>query len=178
MEYTALLAGERFTDAPRCVDEELAAVLRGANDRLSDADRPLLVPLLGRAIGLGIGRPPPGPRGLGRAAARYRREVAAPYQRAAARLCRDVTHRFVASLGGPPPRAPRAWSGRRGELAQVFWDSMGEPAAPATSREFVLRLLERLSVLHECYERAVDDLRATRTEAAGPVPAAGGGHGT
>src|SRR3712207_1029144 len=32
MEYTALLAGEPFTDEPLCVDGELAAVLRGAND--------------------------------------------------------------------------------------------------------------------------------------------------
>src|SRR5690242_7694245 len=58
MEYTALLAGEAHTDQPACVDAELAAVLRGANDKLSDADRGLLVPLLGRAIGLTVGRPP------------------------------------------------------------------------------------------------------------------------
>ena len=40
MEYTALLAGEPFTNEPLCVDGELAAVLRGANDILSDVDRP------------------------------------------------------------------------------------------------------------------------------------------
>src|SRR3954467_734851 len=57
LEYTALLAGERFTDAPACVDRELAAVLRHANDLLSDADRPRLVPLLGRAVGVVV-RPP------------------------------------------------------------------------------------------------------------------------
>ena len=63
MEYTALLAGEPFTDEPLCVDGELAAVLRGANDILSDVDRPLLVPLLGRAIGLAVDSPPPARRG-------------------------------------------------------------------------------------------------------------------
>jgi hypothetical protein len=174
MEYTALLAGERFTDAPRCVDEELAAVLRGVNDKLSDADRSLLVPLLGRAIGLGIEHPPPGPRGLGRAAARHRREVVAPHQQRAAGLRREVTRRFVASLGRSSPRAGTAWSGCRGELSQVFWDTLTEPAAPATSRDHVLRLVERLSVLHECYERAMADLRLTGTPAAGSVPPARG----
>src|ERR1700712_3852244 len=57
MEYTALLAGEPFGDAPGCVDRELAAVLRHANDTLSDADRPRLVPLLGRSVGLVVPRP-------------------------------------------------------------------------------------------------------------------------
>jgi hypothetical protein len=32
MEYTALLAGEPFTGTPGCVDGELGAVLRQAND--------------------------------------------------------------------------------------------------------------------------------------------------
>src|SRR4051794_18037001 len=57
LEYTSLLAGERFSDSPACVDGELAAVLRHANDLLADADRPRLVPLLGRAVGLVV--PPP-----------------------------------------------------------------------------------------------------------------------
>src|SRR3954453_6125473 len=57
LEYTSLLAGERFSDSPACVDRELAAVLRHANDLLADADRPRLVPLLGRAVGLVV--PPP-----------------------------------------------------------------------------------------------------------------------
>ena len=39
LEYTALLAGEPFSDEPACVDRQLAAVLRRANDVLSDADR-------------------------------------------------------------------------------------------------------------------------------------------
>src|SRR3954451_22621426 len=61
MEYTSVLAGEAFSGAPVCVDPELAAVLRGANDLLADAQRPLLLPFLGRAIGLVViapdGRP-------------------------------------------------------------------------------------------------------------------------
>ena len=33
MEYTSVLAGEPFTDSPPCVDDELAAVLRGASEK-------------------------------------------------------------------------------------------------------------------------------------------------
>ena len=62
MEYTSVLAGEPFTDRPRCVDGELAAVLRGANDKLPDDDRAVLVPLLGRAIGLAVAPPQASPR--------------------------------------------------------------------------------------------------------------------
>src|SRR4051812_29065361 len=112
MKYTALLAGEPFTDQPRCVDGELAAVLRGANDLLSDADRRLLVPLLGRAIGLGVEPPPPGPTGYRRAAVRRRREMAAPYQERMARLRREATRRFLAALGPSSLPTTRAWSRR------------------------------------------------------------------
>ena len=112
MEYTALLAGEPFTDQPRCVDGELAAVLRGANDMLSDVDRRLLVPLLGRAIGLGVEPPPPGPAGCRGAAIRRRREMAAPYQERTARLRREATRRFLAALGPSSSPTTGARSGR------------------------------------------------------------------
>ena len=39
MEYTSILAGERFTDHPRCTDPVLAAVARAVNDYSSDAAR-------------------------------------------------------------------------------------------------------------------------------------------
>src|SRR3954447_17057784 len=58
MEYTSILAGESFSDAPRCVDPELASVLRSVNDNTPNAERARLVPLLGRAIGLAVERPP------------------------------------------------------------------------------------------------------------------------
>ena len=99
MEYTARLAGECSTDEPRCVDEELAAILRGADDELSNVDQPLLVPLLGRAIGLAVEPPPPGAGVHRRAGIRRRREMAAPYQERTARLRREATRRFSAALG-------------------------------------------------------------------------------
>lgn len=174
MEYTALLAGEPFTDAPRCVDGELAAVLRGANDTLSNADRPLLVPLLGRAIGLAVEPPPPCPKGYRRAAVRRRRELMAPYRERTARLRREATHRFLAALGPLPSTTTEAWCWHSGELSWVFWDTMTEPTMPSTSLDYVRRLIHRLHVLHECYEQAMDDLGYTRSAPTGLVPAAHG----
>lgn len=39
MEYVSVLAGERFSDAPRCTDPTLAAVARSVNDYSSDESR-------------------------------------------------------------------------------------------------------------------------------------------
>jgi hypothetical protein len=171
MEYTALLAGEPFTDQPRCVDGELAAVLRGANDMLSDVDRRLLVPLLGRAIGLGVEPPPPGPTGCRGAAIRHRREMAARYQERTARLRREATRRFLAALGPSSSPTTGARSGRSGELSWVFWETMTEPTVLSTSPDYVRRLIHRLHVLHDCYEQAMDDLGLPRMAPAGSVPA-------
>lgn len=47
MEYTSVLAGERFSDAPRCTDPVLAAVARAVNDYSSDASRQRIAPYAG-----------------------------------------------------------------------------------------------------------------------------------
>lgn len=39
MEYTSILAGERFSDHPRCTDPVLATVARAVNDYTSDGGR-------------------------------------------------------------------------------------------------------------------------------------------
>ena len=44
MELASMLAGERFTDKPRCADPVIAAFLRAFNDRLGHAERQLLRP--------------------------------------------------------------------------------------------------------------------------------------
>src|SRR5690349_8949201 len=98
MEYTSVLAGEQFSDSPRCVDAELAAVLRGANDMLSDEERPAMVPLLGRAIGLVVPAPA---HPAGRAGFWLRRRRAEPEDPAIARtaaLRRAVADRFLRSV--------------------------------------------------------------------------------
>jgi hypothetical protein len=64
MEVASMLAGERFSDRPRCVDPVLAAYLRAFNDRLGHADRQSLFPFAALAVGTRAGR----------AAARRRRD--------------------------------------------------------------------------------------------------------
>jgi hypothetical protein len=174
MEYTALLAGEPFSDAPACVDGELAAVLRHANDRMSAADRSRLLPLLGRAIGLAVPEPAaPRPR------RRFRRPVeedagveedaraVADRARAVGRLRRSVARRFTTALGLPV--SPDAWrncaAGR--DVDRLFWSLMSEPRPVSTSAAYVDRLLSRLVLLHRCYEQAMDELALPRTAPAG-----------
>ena len=171
MEYTSLLAGEGFTDAPRCVDEELATVLRGANDRLSDATRPLLVPLLGRAIGLAV-EPPPAGRAWRRPADARRRhhEQMARHRVQTALLRRAVSRRFLAALGASASPATRVSSGWGEGLCRLFWDLMNEPATLTASEDYARRLVNRLRLLHECYEQAMDDLGFPRTVPTGTGP--------
>lgn len=52
MEYASFLAGERWSDHPRCTHPLLAGVARGVNDHTSDAARSRLVGLIPSVIGL------------------------------------------------------------------------------------------------------------------------------
>jgi len=52
MEYVSVLAGEPWSDSPKCVEHGLAVVMQNINDTATDDNRHLLVPLLGRSIGL------------------------------------------------------------------------------------------------------------------------------
>jgi hypothetical protein len=171
MEYTSLLAGEPFSDGPRCVDGELSAVLRGANDRLTDAERPVLVALLGRAIGLAVEPPPEGSVWrLPRAERRLRREQLARYHERTGRLRRTAARRFMTGIGTSPSSATMVWSGGGEELAWLFWDTMSEPTPLSRSEDYVRRLVERLHLLHECYERTMDELGFPRLEPSASAP--------
>jgi hypothetical protein len=55
-ELASLLAGEEFSDHPRCVCRVIAAYLRSFNDRVSHADRQRLIPYAARAVGSRAGR--------------------------------------------------------------------------------------------------------------------------
>jgi hypothetical protein len=54
MELASFLAGERWSDHPSCTHPLLAEVARNVNDRTSDADRPLLAPLIPSVVGLTV----------------------------------------------------------------------------------------------------------------------------
>jgi hypothetical protein len=60
MEYISVLAGESFTDRPKCVHHRLAHMARGVNDYMGDDDqaRQLLLPLVHRLMGTGGYLPP------------------------------------------------------------------------------------------------------------------------
>jgi len=52
MEYASYLAGERWSDHPVCTQGTLALLARMVNDRVSDAARARLTPLIPKVIGL------------------------------------------------------------------------------------------------------------------------------
>jgi hypothetical protein len=163
MEYTSLLAGEPFSDAPSCVDGELAAVMRHANDKMSAADRPRLVPLLGRSIGLAVPEPvvarPPRRRPM----RDWDLRAMAHHAAAVGRLRRCAARRFTASLGYEltPAECTEYAHGR--DLDRLFWSLMVEPAPVSTSVAYVDRLIGRLVLLHQCYEQAMEELGLPRT---------------
>jgi hypothetical protein len=164
MEYTALLAGEPFSDAPRCVDRELAAVLRHANDTLSDADRPRLLPLLGRSIGLAVRPPVQGPGEPDDA-------LVVRHARTTVGLHREVSRRFMATIGHVPTQDELRLHDDGRDVDDLFWYLMLEPTVLRTSAEYVERMLGRLDLLHECYERAFDDLGLLRVDVVVREPA-------
>src|SRR5215510_2136494 len=51
MELASMLAGEPFSDRPRCVDPVIAAFLRTYNDGIDDKRRQELYPLAAEAVG-------------------------------------------------------------------------------------------------------------------------------
>jgi hypothetical protein len=51
VELASVLAGERFSDRPDCVDRVIGGYLRSLNDRASHAERQRLLPYAERAVG-------------------------------------------------------------------------------------------------------------------------------
>ena len=88
MEYVSLLAGEEWSDTPACTYRPLSRAAQAINDRLSDAERHLLVPLIGRLLGTTL---PVDDRLF---AIRVARTV--EHRSPDAKACNGVTGRFVA----------------------------------------------------------------------------------
>jgi hypothetical protein len=160
LEYTSLLAGEPFSDSPACVDRELAAVLRHANDLLADADRPRLVPLLGRAVGLVV-RPPTAADGWAPAPGMTADQVddaVRAFARTTVALHRRVAALLLAAIGYVPTQAELREYDEGRDLDRFFWFLMQRPFAVPTSLQYVGRLVERLVLLHDCFEDALAEL--------------------
>ena len=168
LEYTSLLAGEPFSDSPACVDRELAAVLRHANDLLGDADRPRLVPLLGRAVGLVV-RPPTAADGWAPAPGMTADQVddaVGTYARTTVALHRRVAGMLLGAIGYEPSQAEMREYDEGRDLDRFFWFLMQRPIAVPTSLQYIGRLIERLVLLHECFEDALAELGVRRPDVA------------
>ena len=168
LEYTSLLAGEPFSDSPACVDRELAAVLRHANDLLGDADRPRLVPMLGRAVGLVV-RPPTAAGGWAPVPGMTADQVddaVGTYARTTVALHRRVAGLFLRGIGYEPSQAEMREYDEGRDLDRFFWFLMQRPFAVPTSLQYIGRLVERLVLLHECFEDALAELGVRRPEVA------------
>jgi hypothetical protein len=157
MEYTSVLAGEPFSDSPRCVDAELATVLRAANDMLDEDERPALVPLLGRAIGLVVPVPelPAGRAGFW---LRRRPHGEDPALARTAALRRSVSERLLREVGVTQSHARWGWYARQTRVSRLFWELMNEPTPPQSPPAYLEQLVGRLGLLHACYEKALEDL--------------------
>lgn len=57
MEMASYLAGERWSDHPKCTHPLLAAMAREVNDRVGDEARQELVPLIPSVVGLNVREP-------------------------------------------------------------------------------------------------------------------------
>jgi hypothetical protein len=136
------------------------------NDNTSNAERARLVPLLGRAIGLAVERPQGrmGLQGLRRPSSerRLHRQELNSYALRTAQLRRGVTERFVAAVGCAPSEATRVWRGWEEEVCWLFWDLMGKPTRLDGTHAHTERLVERLVLLHECYEQTMRELGLPR----------------
>jgi hypothetical protein len=87
MEYVSLLAGEEWSDTPACTYRPLAKAAQVVNDSLSDPDRHLLVPLIGRLFGTTL---PVDDRLFALRVARTVEHLSPD-----AKACNDVTERYL-----------------------------------------------------------------------------------
>jgi hypothetical protein len=101
MEFASYLAGERWSDRPRCTHALLAEVARDVNDYTSDAARPRLADLIPRVIGLTTDDPRADARIALRCAATALPVVAAERQRVMAVAVLSC-ERVLADLDGRP----------------------------------------------------------------------------
>lgn len=159
MEYVSHLAGERFSDQPRCTDPVLAAVARQVNDHTSDAGRPRLALLAPQLADSGRVEP-------------ERVPVAAAYcARAALRL--DPDNRWLRRVvRRADERAQRMASGRDpGRLRAAAHNRFGSMRIliPLTVRQLILSAGANPGLLADAErDRLLFDLLEGCLQVAGP----------
>ncbi len=160
VELASVLAGERFSDRPDCVDHVIGGYLRSLNDRASHAERQRLLPYAERAVGS---------RG----------------DRKATHLRRDLC---VLRAGGKPGAGglrklferlatrARIWIAVGGRQALRFNDGIGEYAARLVyarhGTEEAIKLLDVLFEVGESEAASLADVvdRAPQARVPAPIP--------
>lgn len=104
MEYASFLAGERWSDHPRCTHPLLAAVARLVNDHTSDTGRSRLVTWIPSVIGL-TGDDPRLTARIAMRCAATALPVVAEYRQRALAVGLVAAKRVLADLGGAAPPA-------------------------------------------------------------------------
>jgi hypothetical protein len=118
MEMASFLAGERWSDHPRCTHPLLAAVARLVNDFTTDTNRPRLVELIPSVIGLTTDDPHADARIALRCATAALPIVSAERQNAMA-VAVLASEQVLAALDGRPPGDLGATSVRALESAPL-----------------------------------------------------------
>jgi hypothetical protein len=72
-----------------------------------------------------------------------------------AALRRAVAQRLLAGVGITPGHPRWAWYAGHTRVSRLFWELLDEPGTPADP---AARLVERLDLLHRCYEEALAGL--------------------
>lgn len=96
-----------------------------------------------------------------------RSAVVVPHGRRTAELHRAVSLRFTAALGVRLTEdEDRAHDGGR-EVGRLFWSLMDRPGPAVRVADWTTRLVERLELLHTCYEQTLAELAPAQS--AGPA---------
>ncbi|HEX6286322.1 MAG TPA: hypothetical protein VFZ80_02470 [Acidimicrobiia bacterium] len=117
MEYASFLAGERWSDHPKCTHPLLAGVARDINDHISDDGRATLVPLIPSVIGLNSDDPLLDVI-ISTRCALLALPVAAEYRQRALAAGLLAARRVIDELSRQP--APRAITGLLAEIEQAL----------------------------------------------------------
>jgi len=142
MELASMLAGEPFSDRPRCVDPVIAAFLRTYNDGIDDRRRQDLYPLAAEVVGT---------------------RTVASVQAERARMClRWAQERHTAHRHGPRRLLPRR---------QLLPDGrLGDDAAGTLAGRLAVKLATKRRVVGG-HEAALAFVRAMLAVGAAPAPA-------
>jgi hypothetical protein len=179
MELASYLAGEKWSDHPRCTHSLLSSLARSVNDCTSDAGRPRLAVLIPSVIGL-TGDDPRIDAVIALRAARTALPVVAADRQRVMAVAVLTAERILGELEGRPPgdmdaasrqvldRAPDAarWARHFSREIAVSLHGFRRHSAPSTVRTAVLAVADACVadpdlLLHDMVAGAISDVQQT-----------------